>query len=294
MPDEIVASDASAAAVPAAAPVAAVDGAVAPPAEAVEAPKETPKQTADAARFAALAKREKALQASRVELKAKESEYAALQEKVKSVDAARAAVSSNPLEALKLLGVTDIRALYESLTQQILNDGKPTADHATRALREEMDAFKREHGEAQKKAAEAEKAAILEQETAILDRFRSDTVDFVKSKPDDYEMIGLHDAYQDVVLLIERQFAATQRVMSAKEAADLVESELMARAEKVAASKKIAAKAAAAKAASEKQVVPAQRRTVSNDLAASTSSNKPALNEREAMQRALARLEASK
>jgi hypothetical protein len=267
--------------------------AAAPVAPTVEAaPQQSAKEKADAERWAALTKRETALQKQREALKTQEGEVAALRKQVEEHKAALARAKSDPLGTLKSLGLS-----YEDLTAAVLNDGKPAPSLEIASVREEIAAMKREREEAQRAAAEAEKALLQQEQAAVLDSFKAETRSFIDAHGDDYELIRLHGAHEAVVDFIAKQFAQSvkdgqPRILSQKEAADAIEARLVEQAEKIAATKKLQQRLAAQKQPSDKQSgSPAQRRSVSNDLSASTAPVSPALTEAERIKRALAALD---
>jgi hypothetical protein len=286
-----------------AAPVADPAAAVAPaspeqsaaPAQSPEQPQQTPKERADAERFAALVRRESALQKQRSEFKAQQDEVARWREQAKANEERLAKAKANPLEALKALGLS-----YEDVTAFVLNDSRPTPDLEIRSVREEIAAIRREREEQARADAEAEKQRLQSEQAAVLDGFRAETTAFIDSRVDDYELIRLQGAHGAVVDYIAQQYAQSvrdgqPRILTQKEAADHIEARLVEQAEKIAATKKFQAKLAAARAAPSDKLsgTPAPRRTVSNDLAATTPHSSPALTDAERIKRAIAALEAA-
>lgn len=305
-------------AVPVPAPTAPAEtGAVAPAAlevapEPAKSPETAPaEEKREAARYAALVRKERLVrekqQALAAEAKAKESalaereaKLAHMQEQIATYEKARGGAKLNPLAALEALGLT-----YEDVTSFVLADNKPTPDLQVKAVRDEIEALKRQQIEAAKRAEEeraasieAEKTRLLSEQQAAIEQFHAETAEYVTAHADDYELVNLHEAHGLVVEVIEQHFAQTKRILSAKEAADLVEKHLEEQVEKAISTKRLSEKVKSRFAApppapaDEQRVDPAaQRRTVTNDMTASTPGLGPARTEQERIQRALAAME---
>src|SRR5271166_1356124 len=96
-------------------------------------PVEKPAIGAD--RFAALAKKERAIQKQLAEVKQREA-------KAKEWETLKASAASNPLKALEVLGIS-----YEQLTNYILNGQKPTADLQVKQVQDELAKLKQDQAD---------------------------------------------------------------------------------------------------------------------------------------------------
>lgn len=169
----------------------------------VSTPELTPAAAPETAskQFAMLAQREKQLQRQReqfakekAEHEAKMAEWRAAQPKPKT-----------PLEAL---------------------EGEVTPDMLAKATKAELEAFRRQWEEQQKEAAELARKHAEEQASRSIQAFKEEISEFVKAKPDDYELIALNNAQESVYHTVEQFYAKHGRVLSIKEASDLVEKQL--------------------------------------------------------------------
>jgi hypothetical protein len=240
-----------------AAPTAPVEGAPPPP---------EPSKS-----FTAVARREKGLQRQREELKSKEAAIAAreaqISARIAEIEGKFGSRPENPLKALERFGWS-----YKDATEFALNDSQPTAEQIARATQEEVSALKREQLEREEKrlAAEAERAAAQADE--VITEFKSEIVDFVKTKPDDYELIALHNAHDLVYDVCAAYFEKNKRVLSIQDAANAVEKRLDKLAEKILSSRKIKARLPTAPSADPQQPADAgqvqaqQRRTLNNGM----------------------------
>lgn len=179
------------------------EAAPAPEDSAKPAPESTPAQPPESAskQFAMLAQREKQLQRQREELA---KERAELDRKLSEWKSAQPKPKT-PLEAL---------------------EGDVTPDMLAKATKAELEAFRRSWEEQQKKAQELAQKQAKEQAELAIQGFKDQISDFVKEKPDDYELIALNNAQESVYHTVEQFFQKHGRVLSIKEAADLVEKQL--------------------------------------------------------------------
>lgn len=265
-----------------------------------EQPKAEPKtddkpKDSAAQRFAQLAKKEKGLLLKQQDLKAREEAIAKriadMEAKEQEREKRRAVYKQNPLAALEDNGLD-----YDSLTAYVLNDKKPTPDLAVKSVKEELEAFKRQQEDERKKAIEEEKARIAAEEKAAVERFHRENIDFVKANAAQYEYITALDQHHVVNQVIEQHFAQSKKVLTAKEAADLVEQFLEEHVVKATATKKWQAKQQQAqqKAEPEKRPDPAPQRSINNGMTASMQSFAAAHNETDRMKRAVAAWDSAK
>jgi len=251
-------------------------------------------------RFAMLARREQGIVKAQQDLKAKEAELAKREETLGSAGSLESQrkkeVAENPLKALEYYGVT-----YEQLTNFILQGEKATPEMtASKIVDEKFEAFKKQQEEEKAAAAAKEREDLEKQHQETLEQFRTDVQDFVKSHSEEYELINLYNQAPLVISTIEQHFEATSKdgkpgkILSFKEAADLVEKYLEDEAMKAMATKRLSAKGAPqpkvdpAKAGEAE--TPAQQRTLTNTMSSSAPSLLSPKTEQERMERALAAL----
>lgn len=267
---------------------------VAPEPIATEVVPEPPK--VDAQRFAAVAKRERALQAERAAIKAEREQFEA-QKKAEAAERAeyarwkaiKANAKMNPLEYLQEGGI-DVATINEF----VLNEQKPSQESQVESLVESrLEAFKREQAEhlaAEK--AEAEKQAAAEREQ-VLANFRKEVTEYVTSNSEKYELINLYGRQDAVAQTIELHFSKTHKVLSHEEAASLVEEQLVELVSKANETKKLKAKAQPpAPPVVDSKTDPKPRTpTLSNQLSSTPSTTTPALTEADRIKRAVAALD---
>lgn len=174
-------------------------------------PVKTDKPQIGADRFAALAKKERSLQKQAADIKAREA-------KVKEWDSLRSQVAANPVKAMEALGIT-----YDQLTQFLLNGQQPTADLQMKQVRDEVEALKKQQVEEKRRVQEQAKRQAEQEYQQTIQDFSSEIKDFVVTNKDNYELTNMYQGDAIVYATIEQHFANTKKIMSIKEAADLVE-----------------------------------------------------------------------
>jgi hypothetical protein len=249
--------------------------------EAVKPVKQAPKPIGSD-RFAALAKKERAIQKQLAEIKAKEAQ-------VKQFETLKASATTNPLEALKALGLS-----YEQITQFLLNGSKPTPELEVAQVKSEVERLRQEQivRDTQTKLA-AQQAAEREYQQTLED-FNSEVRGYVQSNKDTYELTNMYQGEEIVLSTIEQHFANTKRIMSIKEAADLVEAYFEEQIQAAQKTKKFQAKQTpkVSEGQTKRESVAKQSTpTLSNGLTSSAPSLLPAKTEQARMQRAIAALE---
>lgn len=259
--------------------------------------------------WAALAKKEKDLSLqSRKHSEQVRAERTALQSERKEYESWKAQRQQLKLNPAALLEAELGKDWYDKLTEYRLNGQKPTAELVSASVEEKFEALKKQ--QAEEKAAQ-QKSELERQDREgqeAMAKFRSDTIDFVKSKPDEYELIGLYGSHDLVPAVIEKHFNDTTerddqgrfikpgKVLSAKEAADMVEKHMEEQHTKAKAAKKFQAKTLPSDPVTSKRDDPQHRRTtLSNDMTASTpSALPPPKTDEERRERALAAYEKAK
>jgi hypothetical protein len=162
--------------------------------------------------FAALARQKRALQV-------KESELARREEALKTQVPAGsedviARLKANPLGVLQEAGVS-----YDQLTEAIINNQNAPIDPLK--LRNEIkDELKKELlGEFGTRDQQAEQQ--------VLGEIKREVVSLVESEPEQFEAIREAKAHEDVKELIHRTWKTTGEVLDTREAAELVENQLI-------------------------------------------------------------------
>jgi len=171
---------------------------------------------------------------------------------------------------------------------------------ASKIVDEKFEAFKEQQEEERAAAAAKERELLQQKHQEALETFRSDAQEFVKSHSDEYELINLYNQAPLVISTIEQHFEATSqdgkpgKVLSFKEACDLVEKYLENEAMKAMSTKRLSAKGTpqpkVEPPAGGKQETPAQQRTLTNTMSSSAPSLLPPKTEQERMERAMAAL----
>lgn len=209
-----------------------------------------------APQFSAIIKKEK--QILREKRALKEQQMALEAEKQKWADEQarlqRFKELSNPLEALKEKGWT-----YEDLTNYVLSEGKTPPEKLIADVKKELEDLKTTQAKEKERQLELAKEEAKKQEQQIIENFKAQTNEFIVQNKDTYELINLHDAQEVVFATVEEHWAkeverynqelengVTQprqpKVLSTKEACDLVEKYLEENIEKSIKTKKLSSK----------------------------------------------------
>ena len=226
MPDPTPATPPPAAVVPP--PAAATPAPVKPAAEAAPAtPPAAPPDPRVASGFAAITKRERALQQEKTTWKstrdAEAKEWNERIEAAKRYEAARAAVATDPLAALKELGVT-----YDQVTQAQLNDGASPPDLVAQGLQEQIKALEakleaKEKGKEETAAKEAKELADKE-----LVEARGIAEKQIVDLGESVELVNALGLQKYVVKLCEDHYAETEEWIAPEEVAKVAEAKLQA------------------------------------------------------------------
>lgn len=211
--------------------------------EAVEEAKPEQKSEEDkqfASKFAALSRREKEIRQRESQI---EQKLRALDEKLAKLETISAPkeapkaeelplelrLKKNPLEALQSIGLS-----YEKLTQLALNDGKLTPEMQLELMRQELDdKYSKELEKLRSELSEKDKKTEEQKYNDIVMSFKNELNSFLKNNDNDYELINANNAADVVFDVIEEHFKETGRIMDNKEAADLVEAQLLEEAERL-------------------------------------------------------------
>lgn len=228
-------------------------------------------------RFSALARKEAQLVRERQAITAEKAALEAAHRQVVAFEEARNAAKNDPLAVLSALGLT-----YDDVTAKALGVEKPTTPEAQiEAVRSELERFREEQATAAKQAEEAKAAALEAERQTIIETFRRDAVAHVDANAERYELTRLNNAASLVPQVVEQHFAATGKLLTAEQAADLVEKHFEVLADRIVTARKVQARTEAKKPAPAPKPPPpaanvpapaAPAKTLSNALTASTSS----------------------
>lgn len=243
-------------------------------------------------RFAALARKEKATREAEAKLSQRGKELEAREAQVKAFEEAKA--NKDYSKAAEIIGLS-----YEEWTQYLLNDNKPTPELQAKDALSEVEKLRNELAEKEKKAEEDRKKAAEEEYNQTVIEFKQEVNDFLLTNKAEYELIATTGTQEVVLAVIEQHFQATSKegnpkVLSIKEAADLVEADLLEKAKKAAAISKVLAKPTPPSGTKEeiKQPTSAQQpRTLTSTMTSSSGPSSPALTEEDRIKRALAKLD---
>lgn len=183
--------------------------------------------------FAALAKQKRALQLERAEFEKLKAE--STQQGTKPAEDFVSKLKSNPLSVLQEHGALTPE-FYNALTEQLLNGQGSNPE--LQALKEEIDALKKGvETQFQTREAQQEEAALTEMlyEAEALAK-EGDTFEMIRSEGE--------EALQKVLRLIHSTYKKSGRVLDVTEAMNTIETQLLARAEKLASINKVRAKIA--------------------------------------------------
>ena len=184
-------------------------------------------------RLSAMARKEKQLYRLRREMQQREQSFAQREAQIKQFEQWREQGKQNPESFLQQsLGMT-----YDQFVQWKLNGGQVTPEMEVKAIREDLARRDQEQRTREQQAAEQQKLAAQREADETVATWKQQVADFLESAPDDYELT-LKTQSQDLVTdTVEehwkRSVAAWKRagspknrmpkLMSDKDAADLVE-----------------------------------------------------------------------
>ena len=180
--------------------------------------------------FSAIARRERELRQRESRMKEMEARFSEVEGYQNEYSGIQDLARKNPYEAMKKLGID-----YDALTQQVINEGEPTADQQLRleneALRARLDKLEGAYNEEHKQREQAQAQAA-----------RNKLIDNVKQFVDDggdYEFIQSNDAYGLVAEVMQQHYIRTKEIMEYSEAAKMVEGHFESEAERYLGSKKL-------------------------------------------------------
>jgi hypothetical protein len=182
--------------------------------------------------FAALAKAKRGLQVREADLKAREEAIKTRSESMMTQEQVLESVKADPLEFLLSRGIT-----YEQLTEAVkrnLSGAGPALTKVEVELRKEIQGLKKELDTT--KQSVADDRTLAEKQIEL--RLQKD-VETLVATDDAFEMIRDTGSSADVTQLIKAVQKEEGTVLTIREAAELVEADLLAEAEKIARIKKV-------------------------------------------------------
>ena len=166
--------------------------------------------------FVKLMKKERELQRQQAEWKSRKTEMDAALKRAKEFDDAREQAKTNPLAAARLLEID-----YKKLTDQILNDERPTTEMELGALKEQLQRLQDE------KRLEKERIEQTQSQQAV-ETFKTKTADFLESFPDKYEVLKAYGGVDQVLEVMWEHHQEYGELPSVVEVADMVEERMAA------------------------------------------------------------------
>lgn len=187
--------------------------------------------------FAVIARKEKEFRQRVAQHRAKEQEIVEREAQIARFEQLK---HQNPLEAIKALGLT-----YEDMVNFQLSGGQqPTAELEIKNIKEQMAAYVQQQEAKEQQALQARQAMQVAQNEQTIANYRTQLADFVKAKPDTYEMINIEgeDAVDLVYETVQEYYNAKKEILPMEKAAEFVEDYLTKDVDKKRMAKKFASK----------------------------------------------------
>ena len=192
-----------------------------------EAKEELPKDDEFTKKLNWLAKKERKLQEEKSAQKAIKDELEQIRRENEALKQWKDGLKKSPLSQLKQEGIS-----FEDLTAQALSGDRE--NDRLLALQNELETLKNELGNYRKTNEQKEAEQRKAQEEYAVQAFKAEIGAFVDTSVD-HELIKSLDQKELVYNVIEEQYDSTGRILSLKEAADLVEAYLEKKVEEDAA-----------------------------------------------------------
>lgn len=263
-------------------------------AEATEA--KTPK--ADSAKFAALAKKETAIVKRDQELRAKEGTITEREAKLAAREA-KIKQSESLWETDVLAAIKERTGMdYNAITEAYLSGqtGMPQETDPVKLAKKTIDDFKKEQADERAQREEQAKSAQVASEAkqkadleAAWEAYNQEVNEYIDTNKDTYELISLYEQQKLIPETVDEFFKQNKRVLSVKEAADMVESYLEGEAKKAMSSKKLGGTKVASKENEEPRIQ--TTKTLNNNMQPTSASVLPAKSESDRIRRAMSALE---
>ena len=287
---------------------AVVTSAAVEPAKAVSTPAEQKLDTSKKD-YINLAKMEARLQAERRQHQADVQAFQQRQQQLGTEERERYARELKSRAKTDPAGVAkEVDLDYGGWTSQILNNGESTADQKINALVEEIQNLRNEAQEEKDQSKRSAVERLNSEAIATVQNFRGEISQFVESNAEQYagiKFLGLQSLVYD---LIRGHYQAQGKLLSVREASDVLEEAVIGAVDKFVESKKwkdrISSKAKGTPAVipatqkESKQDADREVRTVSNEMTAEAGTPNPETAKRlsfnERIQRTIASVEAKK
>lgn len=211
--------------------------------------EQKPEQKVDdkfASKFAALSRKEKmirerekqamSIQAQIEEQKKQmEAERAKWQEELSSYKSKIEGIKKNPLKSLEEEGIT-----FEKLTEMQLNEQNPTLEMQLEKLRSELDSkYAKELESLKNQLAEKEQKQQEEVIEQAKQAYRKEIQSVLQASPEQYELTLANNAEDLVYDVVEEFYNANGKILSAEEAAQMVEKHFEDEAKRILSLKKL-------------------------------------------------------
>jgi hypothetical protein len=249
-------------------------------------------------KFAALAHRDRQISKKAQEIAAAEARVKELQTKyeaqLKEFEETKKGALSNPLEAMKKLGLT-----YEQVTEYILNKEKPTPDAKLEALRQEMMEWRQAQEMKEKKALEDAQKQKEEGKNQAVTQYKESIAEYAAGSKDlellnyldSKQLINLKDMVYNGIVMVNRD---TKKIPTIEEACAGTQEYLLGQLEEVINNVSYFKNKYAPKQPQEQTPDGSTPvRTLTNDMTSGTPGGTPAYSEDERIRRALKAMEAA-
>ena len=261
-----------------------------------------PKQDTASKQFSALAKKEKAIVQKNAELKAKEASFAEREAKIAAREAkikeSESLWDTDVFKALEARGYD-----YTKLTNLML-EGKTVAPESADPLvlaKKTIEQFKAEQKQRDderianetKAKADAEARQKKELEDAW-EAYNTEVTEFTTKNADDYELINTYNQQALIAQTVDEFYQKNKRVLSIKEASDMVEAYLESEAKKALATKKFGSTVKKDSGEPIPTLNKKETKTLTNSMQPTSASVLPAASEQDRMRRAMAALDSKR
>lgn len=180
-----------------------------------------------------LTKKERELQKGFHELKQAKAELDSYKKELEEYRSLREKAKADPLALTKHFGIE-----YKSLTNQILNDERPTPEMEIQSLREKIQKLEDERSQERQQAERSKTEATIE-------NFKGEVVSYLEAKGDQYELVRTFGAYDQIISQIYDHWKETGEYLQVDDVASALESQMEQEARKLLSLKKLSPKQAA-------------------------------------------------
>lgn len=232
-----------------------------------EAPKE---EEIRSKRFAELSKKEQRNLRWKLDQEAKfkqrEEIIKASEDKIKEYEEIKTLAKTKPNAAIAKLGTT-----YQRLTDDILGDGKLTAENVAQDVDVRIKALQDKIDAQEKSFLQREEERAAQKNKEVLENFSANIVDTVKRGADKYPAVSAFDGAPVIYEMIQKRYADTsgKHLMTIDEAAEMLEKDLDAVIGKVMQTPKYAARYSSSKKEEPKQTSLNKPKTITNEMTSS-------------------------